>query len=79
MYPRAAQYSALRIAIALIICTALLPLPGVSLSVSGLTQGQSDPPGRRAVHELVHNGPNDSTRMGRVYLDREMDQAQRGI
>ena len=46
MYPRAAAHcSILRIAIALTICTALLPLPGVSLLVSEAAQGQSEAPG----------------------------------
>ena len=40
MYRRAAQHFSLRTAIALTICIALLPLPGISPLVSGAAQGQ---------------------------------------
>src|SRR5215207_9192182 len=48
MYPhRLAQRCTFRITIALIICITLLPIPSVSLLVSGATQGESAAPARK--------------------------------
>ncbi|HKY41650.1 MAG TPA: DUF4214 domain-containing protein, partial [Pyrinomonadaceae bacterium] len=42
MYSRVAQRLTLRITISLTICIALLPLPGISLLISGAAQGQGE-------------------------------------
>ena len=47
MYRRTAQHFSLRTAIALTICIALLPLPGISPLLSGAVQGQSQGESRK--------------------------------
>ena len=42
MYQRVAKRLTLRTAIALTICIALLPIPGITLLMSGAAQGQSE-------------------------------------